>query len=418
MNNLVLNSNTNLTLSENDRFRNILLTGMPGTGVSYYLSDVIMQDIRNKQPSVIIDPHGYLSDRILGTIPEEFTSNIAYIDFGSTDYPIGLNIYQAENEYEKREVANTIINIMYNLYDPQRTGIIGPRFEHAVRNAVLTILFDENPTFVELMRCLTDSEYVDKILPKVTDPLVKAYWTVQIAQTSDFHKSEVLDYIVSKLSRFVEDRKIRNIVNQSDTALNIEKLMIENKTIIFDFSAFYNDTESTKIISSILFNKLINIFRSKSKTQPISFYVDEVQNWDAPALIDILMHGKKYNVVSTLATSRIAQTDLQLRYELLRSGTIISFRLTGADADIIKSELEDTNNKEGINLKMLKKYHAYAKTLENGDPLNSRELDLTKETISETTRDIDKLKQLNRETYGTASAKVDQEINNKMPPVK
>ena len=31
---------------------------------------------------------------------------------------------------------------MYKLYDPQKTGIIGPRFEHAVRNAMLTIMVE------------------------------------------------------------------------------------------------------------------------------------------------------------------------------------------------------------------------------------------------------------------------------------
>jgi len=38
---------------------------------------------------------------------------------------------------------------MYKLYDPHKTGIIGPRFEHAIRNAMLTVMSEPGNTFVE-----------------------------------------------------------------------------------------------------------------------------------------------------------------------------------------------------------------------------------------------------------------------------
>jgi hypothetical protein len=78
------------------------------------------------------------------------------------------------------------------LYDPHKTGIIGPRFEHAIRNAMLTVMSEPGATFIEVVRVLTDAKYVQELLPKVKDPMVRRYWTDQIAQTSDFHKSEVL----------------------------------------------------------------------------------------------------------------------------------------------------------------------------------------------------------------------------------
>ncbi len=77
--------------------------------------------------------------------------------------------------------------MMYKLFDPYKTGLVGPRFEHAVRNAMLTAMSDEGSTFIEVMRILTDARYVQELLPKVTDPIVRRYWTDQIAQTADFH---------------------------------------------------------------------------------------------------------------------------------------------------------------------------------------------------------------------------------------
>ena len=75
---------------------------------------------------------------------------------------------------------------MYKLYDPYKTGIVGPRFEHAIRNIMLTVMIEPGATFIEIVRCLTDQSYVQELLPKVKDPMVKRYWTDQIAQTSRF----------------------------------------------------------------------------------------------------------------------------------------------------------------------------------------------------------------------------------------
>jgi len=131
----------------------------------------------------------------------------------------------------KHYVVSSIIGLMYKLFDPNKTGIIGPRFEHAIRNAMLTVMYEPGSTFVEVVRILTDANYVQELLPKVTDPIIRRYWTDQIAQTSDFHKSEVLDYIVSKFGRFVTNKMIRNIIGQSDSAFNFRKVMDEKKNL-------------------------------------------------------------------------------------------------------------------------------------------------------------------------------------------
>ena len=87
-----------------------------------------------------------------------------------------------------------------SLGDPHKTGIIGPWFEHAIRNAILTVLEAiPDGTFVEVVQALQRAEFVQEMPPKVTDAIVRRYWTdIETAQTSDLHKSEVLDYIVPK----------------------------------------------------------------------------------------------------------------------------------------------------------------------------------------------------------------------------
>src|SRR6185369_14012968 len=98
------------------------------------------------------------------------------------------------------------------------------------------IMAEPGSTFIELVRCLTDPKYVQELLPKVKDPVVRRYWTDQIAQTSDFHKSEVLDYIVSKFGRFVTNRMIRNIIGQSESGFNFREVMDQKKILLISLA--------------------------------------------------------------------------------------------------------------------------------------------------------------------------------------
>src|SRR3972149_6936908 len=191
---------------EDDRLCYMYIIGKTGTGKSELLKDLIMQDIRAGKGICYMDPHGDAIEDLLQMIPADRAEDVIYFNPTDTDRPMGLNLLEAKTEHQKHFVTTAVINMFYKLFDPYKTGIVGPRFEHAVRNAMLTAMYEEGSTFVEVMRILTDAKYVQELLPKVTDPIVRRYWTDQIAQTADFHKSEVLDYIVSKFGRFVTNK--------------------------------------------------------------------------------------------------------------------------------------------------------------------------------------------------------------------
>src|SRR4030066_2157372 len=146
---------------------------------------------------------------------------------------------------------------MYKLYDPHKTGIIGPRFEHAIRNAMLTVMSEPGSTFVEVVRVLTDPKFVQELLPKVQDPIVRRYWTDQIAQTSDFHKSEVLDYIVSKFGRFVTNKAMRNIVGQSKSSFDFRDIMDNGKILLINLSKGKLGEENSTFLGLVLIPKVL-----------------------------------------------------------------------------------------------------------------------------------------------------------------
>ena len=414
MNNLTLFPN--FTISDLDRSRNILITGGPGVGMSKYLLDLIYQDITSERPIIIFDRYGDLIEEILSYSAKEIQQKIAYIDLGNKDYPVGLNLFEDKGEGTRENISNFLINLMYNLYDPNRTGVIGPRFEHAVRNAVSTIIYDEKSSFLELLRCLTDSEYVKKVLPKVSDPVVQNYWNKQVTQTSDFHKSEILDYIVSKLSIFVTDKMMRSILCQSKSSINFFSLVSDNKIILFNFGNLRQYSDANKVITSILLYKLVNELKKNRVNPPINLFIDEAVSWPATFITEMLTENRRYGVNLVVTTNKISEANTPLKRTLLKTGSVISFRLSSSDAEIIAPEYH--NNKITIDsLCLLKKYHAYIKSLQDGDVVIKDEpVDFKKEHIAldSNKERNDEIKKQSQQKYGVNLKEVEEDIQNRM----
>lgn len=405
-------------IGRDDRRRHMYIIGKTGVGKSEFLKDMIMQDIRNGEGVAVIDPHGDLIDDILTLIPPQRAEDVILFDPSDTERPMGLNMLEADTEDQKHFVTSSIINLMYKLYDPQKTGIIGPRFEHSVRNAMLTVMSEKGNTFVEVVRALTDMSFVQELLPKVDDPMVRRYWTDQIAQTSDFHKSETLDYIVSKFGRFVTNKMMRNIIGQSESAFNFRDVMDKQKILLISLNKGRIGEENSSFLGLILVPKILVAAMSRqdipqSERKDFFLYVDEFQNFATPDFAQILSEARKYRLNLTVANQFIGQIEEDVKNAIFGNvGTICAFRVGVTDAGYLQHEFQPTFNE--ADLINVERYHAYVKTLVNGDPTMPFSLDLTRnieeDKKKQNPRVAELIRELSRLKYGRARSVVDQEI--------
>src|SRR3990170_2633577 len=296
---------------------------------------------------------------------------------------MGLNLLEANTEDQKHFAATAVINMMYKLFDPYKTGIVGPRFEHAVRNAMLTAMSEEGSTFVEVMRILTDAKFVQEILPKVTDPIVRRYWTDQIAQTSDFHKSEVLDYITSKFGRFVTNKLIRNIIGQSQSSFDLRRVMDEGKILLINLAKGSLGEENSNFLGLILVPRVLMAAMSRvdvdmDKRRDFYFYVDEFQNFATPDFAVILSEARKYRLGLCVANQFIGQVEEEVKNAVFGNvGTIIAFRVGTTDANYLQHEFTPVFAED--DLLNIEKYHVYIKTIVNNEPVSPFSMDLYKD---------------------------------------
>ncbi len=401
-----------------DRRRHKYIIGKTGTGKSEFLKQMILQDIEDGRGVAAVDPHGDFVEDVLELMPPERAEDVIYFNPSDKERPMGLNIMEAYDENQRHFVVSSIINLMYKLYDPHRTGIIGPRFEHAIRNAMLSVMSRDNATFIEVVRILTDESFVKETLPYIKDPMVKRYWTDQIAQTSDFHKSEVLDYIVSKFGRFVTNKTMRNIIGQPKSAFDFRKAMDEKKIILCNLSKGVLGEEDAKFLGLILVPKILTAAMSRAdvpmeQRNDFFLYVDEFQNYATEDFAVILSEARKYKLNLIVANQYIGQIDEDVKNAVFGNvGTLVSFRIGVTDANFLQHEFAPTFSE--TDLTNVEKYHVYMKTIVDNEPVTpfsvSLEKDMDKIEAKKNPRLAEMIRELSRLKYGKDKELVEKEM--------
>jgi hypothetical protein len=408
-------------MSLDDRRRHTYIIGKTGTGKSEFLKEMILQDIEEGRGVCAIDPHGEFVEDILQLMPPDRAEDVIYFNPSDLLRPMGLNMMEADSEEQRHFVVGSVISLMYKLYDPHRTGIIGPRFEHAIRNAMLTIMYVKGTTFIELVRALTDAKYVEELMPFIKDPVVKRYWTDQIAQTSDFHKSEVLDYIVSKFGRFVTNKTMRNIIGQPMSSFNFRQAMDQQKIILCNLSKGILGEEDAKFLGLILVPKVLTAAMSRqdmpmAERKDFFLYVDEFQNYATEDFAVILSEARKYRLSLIVANQFVGQIDEEVKNAVFGNvGTIVSFRVGVPDANFLQHEFAPIFTEN--DLINIEKYHVYIRTIVKNEPVPPFSMSLEKDMSLVEARMNPKLaemiKQLSRIKYGRDREVVEVEIQSR-----
>ncbi|MCL5091182.1 MAG: type IV secretion system DNA-binding domain-containing protein [Patescibacteria group bacterium] len=404
-------------MKDTDRMRHTYIIGATGTGKSQLLVKMMYQDLKAGRGFCFVDPHDTF-EQVMQLIPPERAEDVIYFCPSDVEKPLGLNLIEVETEDQKHFISSAIINLMYKLFDPYKTGIVGPRFEHAVRNAMLTVMSEPGSTFVEVVRCLTDPRYVQELLPKVQDPMVKRYWTDQIAQTSDFHKSETLDYIVSKFGRFVTNKMIRNIIGQSKSAFDFRKVMDEGKILIINLAKGQIGEENSSFLGLVLVPKILMAAMSRSnipeaQRKDFYLYVDEFQNFATPDFAQILSEARKFHLGLVVTNQFIGQMEEEVKNAIFGNcGTKIAFRVGVTDAQYLQHEFAPTFNE--ADLLNIEAYNAYVKTIVNNEPVPSFSMSMKDDMPpiwKQMNTDLsEKIKELSRLRYGKDREVVEAEI--------
>ena len=346
-NNHYSESTTTIGLTLEERRRHVYMIGATGTGKTTLLLQMIYNDILNNKGLALIDPHGDLSERILGIIPKKRIKDVIYFNPYDIDYSIGVNVLEmapnltlSDKEREKDLITSSIISIFHKLYAARYSG---PRMEHILRNTILTALDVDNPTLFTIYKLLTDSPYRKKIVTNLKDPILKDFWKNEFDKLGSFQKAEQISPITNKLGRFLTTTMTRNVLNQAQSKLDFDNVMNTNKILICDLSKGKIGEDTSSFLGSLLIAKLqlaaLDRVHMEEKNRPDFFlYIDEFQNFATATFAQVLSEARKYRFNTILAHQTISQIEDKelLKVILANVGTVISFRTSNpSDEDYI-----------------------------------------------------------------------------------
>ena len=343
---------TDVKMKTPDRQRHLYIIGKSGGGKSVFTARMAIQDIKEGKGVCVVDPHGDLVEAVLEHIPKERADDVIIFNPSDLDRPLGLNMLEAGSEDQKDFVVQEMISIFYKLFPPE---MIGPMFEHQMRNVMLTLMADiNNPgTIIDIPRMFTDDDYVKIYLDKLKDPVVRAFWEKEMAKTSDFHKSEMLGYLVSKVGRFVGNEMMRNIMGQQKSGFNFREVMDQQKILLVNLAKGKTGEINAKLLGLIVVAKLQMAAMGRADMaeedrKDFYLYIDEFQNFVTDSIATILSEARKYRLDLTIAHQYMGQLvddkgKTEIRDAVLGNvGTICSARIGPDDAEVLAKEFAPT----------------------------------------------------------------------------
>ncbi|MFH1508992.1 MAG: type IV secretion system DNA-binding domain-containing protein [bacterium] len=409
---------TNVFIRREDRRRHMYIIGQTGVGKSVLQMNMAIQDIRNGEGVCVVDPHGDLIEGILSNIPDSRKNDVVVFNPADVDRPVGLNMLEYKNEEQKDFVVQEMIAIFYKLFPPE---MVGPMFEHNMRNVMLTLMEDtETPgTITEIPRMFTDQEYQKFKLRKVKDPVVRQFWEKEMSQTSDFHKSEMLGYLISKVGRFVENGMMRNIIGQKKSGFDLKDIMDNQKILLVNLSKGKIGEMNSSLLGLIIVSKIQMAAMSRAslpedQRKDFYLYIDEFQNYTTDSIATILSEARKYRLNLIIAHQYISQlikdnNDTSIRDAVFGNvGTICAFRIGVDDAEIMAKQFEPVfDDNDVINVD---KHHAFVRLMINNTASNAFSMDTFPPYESQDEKCAEDIKNISRLKYGVSRSEVEQDI--------
>ena len=381
------------------------------------LKNMAVQDIQGGNGIGFVDPHGEAAEELLQFIPNERVRDVIYFNPADTDHPIAFNVMENVNPEHRHLVASGLMSVFKKVWP----DVWSARMEYILNNTVLALLEYPGSTLLGINRMLVDVDYRAKVIEKLTDPVVRAFWVQEYARYTQRYEVEATAAIQNKVGQFVSNPLIRNIVGQTRSSFDMREIMDKKKILILNLSKGRIGEDNSRLLGAMLITKIQLAAMSRvdvleAEREDFFLYIDEFQNFASDSFVSILSEARKYRLCLTLSHQYIAQLDeneSKVRGAVFGNvGTIVSFRVGAEDAEFLEKEF--TPEFLALDFVNLGKYSIYVKLMIDGiagKPFSAQTLPppiLPFASLEESNQD--EIIRYTRETYATPQAQVEDEI--------
>ena len=118
---------------------------------------------------------------------------------------------------------------------------------------------------LDIPTIFTDKAVQNHLLEGVSDPILSEFWLGEMAQTSDYHRSEVLGWFRSKFEVFRTSALVRNVIGQAKSTISFAEILRERRILLVNLSKGLLGEYNSALLGHVIFLRLWGARESVSR---------------------------------------------------------------------------------------------------------------------------------------------------------
>lgn len=334
------NTETIFGVKDNDRRRHVWVVGKTGTGKSTLIANMVIDDLKKGRAVAVVDPHGDLCETVLNYIPKNRVNETIYFNPADRDYPIVINPLEVNTKEEAELVVSGLMSIFTKVW----ANVWSARMEYILRNSLLSLSEIQGSTLTDVLRLLGEESYRNKVVQKMEDETLKAFWVNEFNKMPESLRAEAVSPIQNKVGQFVTSPMIRSILSQPRSTISLSQVMDRGMIFLANLSQGRLGEDNAALLGATLITKfqlaaMHRVDIPEEERLDFHLFVDEFQNFATDSFIKILSEARKYRLNLCLANQYMGQIPEGVQKAILgNAGSLVSFAVGADDAAIIHKE--------------------------------------------------------------------------------
>lgn len=347
-----------------DRRSHMHILGRTGMGKSTLLDTLMASDIEAGNGFALLDPHGDLAATVRDRARELRPADL--IDFDPAERPLPYNPLAVADPARRYLVASSLISAFRKVW----SEFWGPRMEHILRHALMTLAEFPGATLLDLPRLLTDAPFRRTVVARITDDQVRTFWQNEFERYAVNFRGEAVAPILNKIGAFLASPEVRAVVGSRERGLDLRAVMDEGKILVANLAKGKLGEDASALLGALLVSgfeaaTLGRVDVPEDERRDFYLYLDEVQNFATLSLAGMLQEARKYRLGLVMAHQYLEQLDERLQVAILGNvGTLVAFRVGVRDAKVLADEFFPEFSIE--DLVGLPRYHVYLRLMIDG----------------------------------------------------
>src|SRR5262249_16418772 len=200
----------------------------------------------------LLDPHGDLVEKVLGTVPEQRNHDLIFFNVPDWKNPLGFNPLESVAPEKRALAAAGLLDAFKKIW----ADSWGPRLEHILRNAFLALLDQPEATLADVLRLLNDRTFRRTVGVRVYSGGVRDFWVGEYEQYPARLRYEAISPLQNKVGAFLSNPITNRILTQTRSAFDLRSVMDEGKILLVNLAKGKIGADASALLGALLVTKI------------------------------------------------------------------------------------------------------------------------------------------------------------------